>query len=457
MDTIATVSATTRCPPSARTPTFSSLIDELSLNRRHWLVFTVCSLGFLLDSLDLQVLGLAAPTITREWGIDAKSMGFVFSATSTGMLCGSLILGVAADQIGRRIMLQATIALFSVFALLCAVSGDIVTLAALRFIVGFGIGGLIPINFSMMTEFMPAKQRGRMISLYCIFLPLGNFVAAGAAALILPHFGWQTLLVATALPGVVVFLVLLVIPESPRFLLRKGRRDAAKRALSWLSCGHVEASDIDCAADTHAQGRFSVLELFSPQYRTRTLLIWAVWFGSCVSYFGVVLFLPLIMLKKGTFPAQQVYYFIMAFAAAGIVGRLIASSVIDVFGRRPVLLVYGAGAAVAAWCLGAAQSPMAVIIAGMALGFFQDGEAGAMATWTPELYPTQARSTGIGFANGAGRVAAIVAPALIGVLIVNRLDLVFALFSGGFLVACVATLLLRVETKGLRLEVAAQG
>jgi MFS transporter, putative metabolite:H+ symporter len=441
---------------AAQVPAVGTVIDNLPLNRRHWLVFFACSAAFLLDSLDLQVLGLAAPSITQDWGVDAKAMGFVFSATFVGMLLGSLTFGTAADRIGRRNMLLFTVLFFSIFAALCAAASNVMSLAVLRFFVGIGVGGLIPVSLSMVTETMPSKYRGTMATLWAIFLSLGNFAAAGAAALILPHYGWQVLIFAAALPGVFVLALLSTIPESPRFLLRTQQREKAARALSWLAGTNVFPTDDRSVASDEARApRFSVLELFTPQYRRRTALVCAIWFFYSISYFGLVLFLPLIVLKKGIFSQQQAYYYVMGFATAAVLGRLVTALTIDKWGRRPVMLVCTLGAAAAAILLGAAEMPWSVVAAGLLLGFFQDAGAGTYVTWTPELFPTRARSTSVGFAGGASRIAAIISPAIVGTLMSDRLNLVFVLFAGGYLVTCLVTLLLRDETKSMGLEKAA--
>jgi putative MFS transporter len=307
----------------------------------------------------------------------------------------------------------------------------------------------------MVTETMPSKYRGTMATLWAIFLSLGNFAAAGAAALILPHYGWQVLIFIAALPGVLVLALLLTIPESPRFLLRRHQYDKAARALSWLAGKNVFLIDDKKQSAELRGSRFSVLELFAPQYRLRTVLICAIWFFYSISYFGLVLFLPLIVIKKGIFSPQQAYYYVMAFATAAIFGRLVTALTIDRWGRRPVMLVCAVGAAVAVSLLGAAAMTWSVIAAGLLLGFFQDAGAGTYVTWTPELFPTQARSTSVGVAGGASRVAAIISPLIVGILMADRLDLVFVLFAAGYVLTGIVTLLLRDETKSMGLEQAA--
>jgi putative MFS transporter len=443
-------------PTPIKAEEIGKLIDDLPLNRRHWRIFAVCSLAFLLDALDLQVLSLAAPAITKEWGIDAKSMGFVFSATFVGMLIGSVTFGLAADRFGRRSMLLLTVVMFSCFAALCATATNVQNLALLRFFLGVGVGGLIPISLSMVTETMPTHSRGRMTTFWAIFLSLGNFVAAGSAALILPHYGWQVLLICTAVPGLIVLALLLTIPESARFLLRKHRGVEAAQTASWLAMRMITVGPSNATSSTdNDKQSLSVRELFSEQYRQRTILVWAIWFFYSISYFGLILFLPLLVLKKGIFTPQQTYLYVMAFASAAVLGRVASAVVIDRIGRRPVLLICCLSATVAVCLFGAAGTTWAIIGAGLVLAFFQDAGAGTYVTWTPELFPTRARSTSVGFAGGASRVAAIMSPLIVGILMADNLAFVFALFAAGYLMTAGVTILLRAETKQVGLEDAA--
>lgn len=453
------MSASTAPPPvptSGTGQTYASWLDELPLNRRHWRVFGVCSAAFIFDSLDFQVLGLAAPSLAREWTLDPHAMGLIFSTTPVGMLVGSYLFGMLSDRIGRRIAFQVTVLLFSLFAGLCAAAPDPITFAALRFMTGVGIGGFIPVDTAMMTEFMPSRHRGRMLGMWATSLPFGNLLAAAVGSWVIPELGWRALFLLGAVPGVAVFLVRWAVPESPRFLLSRGRTDEARASLAWVA-GHEPPDGLEAPAPTDVTRTrgVPVLDLFKPPYRRRTAMLWAVWSSWSFSYFGLIIWLPSLLARSSVFSAHQVYLFVIGFSVSGIVGRLVVASLVDRVGRKPILLAFGAGAVASALFTGFQTTGLGIVLGGFTLAFFHDGGAGCYATWTPELYPTRVRTTGVGCANATARLAAIASPIAIGLVVGGGAALVFTIFAAGYAIATLAVAVLGTETKGMHLEAAA--
>ena len=436
---------------------YGAFLDELTLNRRHWIIFSVCSAGFLLDAADFQIMALVAPSIAREWGLDSKALGFVLSATAVGMLLGSYLFGIVADRIGRRIGFQLTIAIVAAFSGLCAFAQDPTQLAVLRFLTGLGIGGFVPIDTAMISEFMPARKRGRMLALWAMFFPVGAFAAAGAASLVMPAFGWRGLFIVGVVPAVMVLVVRMLIPESPRFLLNRGRTELARRSIEWIAMGQSipEAAPVPVAKPTSAVPRMTVGDLFNRKYRSRTIMLWIVWFGWSFGYFGVYLWLPSLLVQHRGVPGARIFTFIMGFMLAGMLGKFVVSLIIDQFGRRKTIALFGICSAAMLFLFGHQTSYEQLILFGYVYAFFHEGGLGAIAPYTPELYPTHARATGVGWANGAGRIASIVAPIVVGFVVPHGLDWVFATLAVGFLVAGATVFVFGIETKGLVLEIAA--
>lgn len=292
------------------------------------------------------------------------------------------------------------------------------------------------------------------MALWALFFPVGGLVAAGAAQFIFPAFGWRGMFIAAVAPAVMVFLVRILIPESPRFLLDRGRLKEALHSIAWVANGRAlpELQEVK-AATTDAQiKRMTVGELFSPTYRTRTTMLWLVWFGWSFSYFGVLLWLPSLLVQYRGVPGTKVFIFIMGFLAAGIVGRILVSFVIDQWGRRNTIALLGVAAAISLFIFGNGATYEQLVLFGYVYAMFHDGGLSAIAPYTPELYPTRARATGVGWANGAGRVASIVAPIAVGYVVHLGLEFVFALLACGFVVASISVLMMGVETSGLVLE-----
>jgi putative MFS transporter len=451
----------TGSPSEGRSLQLTSWLDSLPMGRRHWMIFLVCAVAFMFDSFDLQILAFAAPAILGEFSLTPEVLGVVISAAAFGMLFGSYLFGTLSDFIGRRPGMQITMGLFAVFSGLCAFAQSAGQLAVLRFFTGVGVGGFLPIDTAVMAEFMPARRRGRMMALWAAFFPLGGLVAAGAAAIVIPTLGWRALFLIGVFPALLALSFRWLIPESPRYLLSKGKLDEAERSIGWVAGGatpprrRAEAPDMKPNEEVLEGGRgFSVAELFSRTYRRRTALLWAMWFGWNFSYFGMILWLPTLLTQVRGIPQSTVFMYMIGFSVAGIVGRMVTVATVDRLGRRPVIIGAGLVAGVLLLVFGTQQTFLGIVLAGYALAFFHDGGLSGIAPFTPELYPTHARSTGVGWANGAGRVGIILAPIAVGFLVgAGSIYAVFAMFAVGFWFAAAAVFLLRVETRGEHLEV----
>jgi len=192
--------------------------------------------------------------------------------------------------------------------------------------------------------------------------------------------------------------------------------------------------------------------LFSGTYRQRTLFAWAVWALYLFSYFGMLLWLPTLLTRYKGLPGSQVFPYMMGFLACGVLGRLACSLLIDRLGRKPVLTIAGGGAGVLLLTFGQQQGLAALMVVGYAYAFFQDMGASAVTPIAPELYPTRLRATGAGWAAGAGRFAAVLAPIAVGQLVEVSLAATFAMLAAGLLGTAAVALVFGRETTGLPLE-----
>jgi putative MFS transporter len=431
-------------------------LDEMPLNRRHWLVFGVCSAGMLFDSLDLQLMSFAAPLIMKEWSMTPELLGTVISAAVIGMIVGTYLFGTMADWVGRRTAFQITVGIFSVFTGLAAYTSTLTQLAAARFIAGLGIGGSIPVDTLVLTEFVPSRSRGRMMAFWAIFFSLGGLLAPVCAWIIIPEFGWRGLFLVGALPALIVFLIRWLIPETPRYLLMKRRHGEARASIAWISGRNIDSSPMAqpnnrLSSEDAAANKFSPFALFSREHRKQTVLSWLIWFGWGFSYFGLILWLPTLLIKYRGIPQSDVLYFMMGFAVAGIAGRVLMLGCVDWLGRKPVIIACGLLAFATMQVFAHQTDPSMIILWGYLTAFFLDGGFSAIVPYVPELFPTRARGTGLGWAQGMGRVASAVAPVIVGMIVATSLNSTFVVLSLGALITAAAIILLGRETKGVSL------
>lgn len=431
------------CPDTRATvgTSLSAAVDRLPLNRRHWLVFGVCAAGFFFDSVDLQLLTLVAPVLVRTWALNPGQVGILTSAAMVGMLCGACLFGTVADRIGRRPAFQLTVALFALGSALSALAQTPSQLVALRFVVGLGVGGLVPVDTALMAEFVPARSRGRMIALWALAFPVGGLVSTWTVSVLLPHVGWRGILALGVLPGLLVLMLRRLIPETPQFLLSRGRLAEAEASARWIARGPLPPvsdpapGDAPYGTDAPYERRGRARELFSRTYRRGTAVAWVLWFCWSFAYFGITLWLPTLLVMEGV-PLRTALHYGIGFQLAAIAGRTVMMLFADRLGRRRLILINGVAAAVLMAAYGASHTMWWLVCTGYLLSFFQDGGFSGIAPLTPSLYPAYLRATGVGWANAAGRVASMLAPLLVGALVgAHATWAVFAVFSACFLCA----------------------
>jgi putative MFS transporter len=373
------------------------------------------------------------------------------------MALGASLGGLLADRIGRRQVFSITLLVYGIATGASALVGGIAALLALRFVVGLGLGAELPVASTYVSEFAPARIRGRIIVFLEAFWAVGWTAAALIGYFVVPASdnGWRWAFAIGAIPAVYAFVVRWGLPESPRWLMRKGRFAEAERVVASFeeqagrrgrarpasqdNQANRAASPAAAASPALAAKGGRIAALWSGEFRSRTASIWVVWFCVNFAYYGAFIWIPSILVDAG-FSLVRSFGFTLIITLAQLPGYAVAAWLIEVWGRRLTLSVFLLGSAVSAIVFGVVQVEGAIIASGMALSFFNLGAWGALYAVTPELYPTSLRATGAGWAAGVGRIASIIAPLLVPVLLLaGGSGLTFAVFALFFLVAAGAT------------------
>lgn len=431
-------------------------LDKLPLSRAHFLIWLMSTLGWVVDSMDLYMISFALPLIIKEWHLSSATAGILASAAMWGMLIGSWLWGILCDKIGRRASLQSTIGIFSAVSALCALAWNSTTLFIGRLVVGTGLGGLVPVDYALQAEFFPAKYRGRMISASVAFWPLGGLLGALFAFNLVPIWGWRSLFVAGALPAILIFFVRLMLPESPRFLIDRGRNEEAAKVLNWMEqkSGLAPSTDLNVASmKVEKQKSASISELFSDKSLRFTLFLASgLWLIQSVPYFGMMLWLPTLMVKNFGFAQPQALKVMMLISVVGCIARLFTANLIDSWGRKPVIITFGIGAAIGMFGFSMVQGATQFLAVVVFAIFCYECMWAIISPYTAEIFPTRLRSTGSGFASGMGRIASALSPMYIGFLVDRSVNAVFYTFSALSFLLVVFLAVFMYETKGKALE-----
>jgi putative MFS transporter len=432
----------------AGTPAGTSRIDRLDrlpFTREHRRLLVGSGVGWALDAMDVGLISFVIAALAVTWPDDTGAFGWVASAGFLGMAIGASVGGLLADRIGRRQVFAFTLLLFGLATGLSALAWSVGVLIALRFVVGLGLGAELPVASTLVSEFAPPRIRGRVIVILESFWAVGWTVAALIGYFVIPtsEVGWRWALALGAVPAVYAVVIRLGMPESVRFLETKGRVGEAEATVRRFErAAGVDSPAIAPSADVaptrSAPPRLS--GLFARPIRRQTISLWIVWFCVNFSYYGAFIWLPTILVASG-FDLVRSFGYTLIITLAQLPGYAVSAVLVEKWGRNRTLATFLVGSAVAATLFGLASAEWQVIGAGMLLSFFNLGAWGALYAVTPELYPTPLRGTGTGWAAGVGRIASIIAPLVVPVLLnTASATVVFVLFAAFFVVAAVAAL-----------------
>ena len=435
-------------------------MDAQPVGAGHRKVTLLAGLGWMFDAMDIGLLSFVLVALAGEWGLSQGQVGAVISIGLFGMFVGAAASGVLADRYGRRAILMATLLVYSVATGLTALAWGYGVLLLLRFVTGLGLGGELPVASTLVAEVAPAKQRGRMLVLLESFWAYGWILAALIGYLVIPEYGWRVAFLIGALPAFYVIVLRRRLPESPRYLLRKGRHAEAREAAATLGIEY-EVTDEDRQSGSSVSGGGTGLGLlWSAPYARRTAMLWVLWFGMVFSYYGIFTWLPQILATSAGYGLVRSFEFVLLITLAQIPGYFSAAYLVERWGRKTTLIVYLLGSAAAALAfglrgLGADASGAELVLWGSLVSFFNLGAWGVLYSYTPELYPTDARGSGTGWATGIGRVGGIAGPYLVGLMLGGETfgpGAVFVVFAAVLLVIALNVLFLGEETMGRSLD-----
>ncbi|QJY48008.1 MFS transporter [Pseudonocardia broussonetiae] len=419
----------------------------------HVRIVLLAGLVILFDGYDLTIYGAAVPRMIVEFGISPATAGLIGSGALVGMMIGAMAFGALADKVGRRRPIIACVVLYTVFTGAVFLAATPWEVGVYRFLAGLGLGGVMPNAVALVTEYAPTRLRSTMVSVMFSGYMVGGIAAALLGVALIPAYGWRSLFLLGALPLLAVPLLVKYLPEAPAFLLRRGRADELAATLRALDPGLPPHGDLRVTAGAEPAGRSPVASLFRNGNGVNTAMLWIAFFMVLLMIYGLLTWLPQLMIEAG-YPLGSSLSFLMTLFLAGIVITWVGGYLSDRYGTRPVLIVSYLVAAVFVAALGfLGDSSLLWVYASVALGGGATFAAQIFANaYAAQFYPSSARSAGIGWALGIGRIGAIIGPLLGGVLLSAGVPLHvnFLAFAVPGIIAAAALGLIRNRTAAPR-------
>ena len=414
-------------------------LDRLPFTREHSRLVVGSGLGWALDAMDVGLISFVMAALAVQWDLSDTQLSWIGSIGFAGMALGATLGGLLADRFGRRQVFAITLLVFGLATGAAALSWSIGALLVFRFLIGLGLGAELPVASTLVSEFAPARVRGRVVVLLEAFWAVGWTLSALIGYFVVPRSdnGWRWALAIGALPALYAAFVRRRLPESVRFLELRGRVDEAEAAVRrFEKAAGVQPVPSPLPEPVPSPGPRA---LWAEGSRTRTAALWVVWFSINFAYYGAFIWLPTLLVANG-FSLVRSFEYTLYITLAQLPGYAVAAFLIETWGRRATLATFLAGSAVGAGLFAVADGDTAVLITGMLLSFFNLGAWGALYAVTPEVYPTVLRATGAGAAAGFGRLASIAAPLCVpGLVNAGGTGLVFGTFAAFFVLGGVAT------------------
>lgn len=406
--------------PTRQPLNIQQFIDDRPIGPFHWRVLVICLVVLVLDGFDVVAIGFIAPAIVSDWHVPREALGPVLSVGLFGLAIGALSGGPLADRFGRKFVIIGACILFGLTSLLSAWSPDLTWLAAFRFLTGLGLGASQPNAAILVSEYAPKRHRSLFVTVvYCGFT-LGAAGGGFLSAWLIGIYGWRSILVVGGVVPIVFALALIVImPESVRFLtLKRRRKDALVRIVNQMEPGTADALTEMAAPERVHASEGAIKQIVTRPYVFSTIALWAGLFVNLLTVYLLNSWLP-IMVRDAGFTLADAALIGATAQVGGTLGNIVIGWLMDRWEPHKAQITILAGAAASALLIGATEHGMPMLV-GLVflLGFCINSANTGWTALAAGFYPTEIRATGTGMMTGIGRFGAI-SGASIGALVLG--------------------------------------
>lgn len=427
-------------------------IQLAGVGKFQYRLFVIFGLVWLADAMQVLSIGFSAPSIAKTFGVTVPQALQTGTAFFVGMLIGAFVFGRLADRIGRRPVLMMAVIIDACAGVASAFAPELSWLLLLRFVTGIGVGGTLPVDYTMMAEFLPSDRRGRWLVLLESFWAVGTICLAllALSAVSWGDDAWRVIFFVTGLPALIGVALRFYIPESPMYLNRNGKSDQARKVLERVARVNGRNAEIP-ALQPELQARKPLSALFSADYRRRSLALFLAWALISIAYYGVFVYLPVKLSSEG-FAFMRGQEFLVLLALVQLPGFALSAYGVERWGRKPTLVGFLLLSAVGCMLYSLGTAPSVVVGSTLLMSFSLLGTWGALYAFTPEVYPTDLRASGMGMAGAVARFGGLFAPAIIAPLMANHFTLSLVVLSSMLLAGAVSIWAVDVESRNRALD-----
>ncbi|WFU44286.1 MFS transporter [Bradyrhizobium sp. CB82] len=404
---------------TAKTIDVTEIIEQARFGRLQFLILVLCGWIAMLDGFDTQAIAYVAPVTAEQWGIAMAGFGPIFGAGLAGLTVGAFVLSPAADRFGRKNVILLSVLLFGIFALVTARATTLSELLVYRFLTGIGLGGAMPNIIALTSEYAPKRMRALLIAIMFCGFPLGSTIGGVISAPLIGALGWHSVFVLGGMLPLVTLIALSIwLPESIRFLVTRGvSGERIANLLARLDPAASQAAASRYVMPPAQASGFPVAKLLAEGRASMTLLLWVAFFMNLLVMYFLVNWMPS-LLKASGLPLNIAILSTAVLNAGGVVGAIVLGRFVDRL--DPYLVLGGAYSASALFIAGIAfgsANVWTLMISTFLAGFGVVGAQIGMNALAASLYPTEIRSTGVGWALGVGRIGSIIGPVAGGILL----------------------------------------
>ncbi|MGD6751622.1 MFS transporter [Streptomyces sp. BH105] len=441
-------------------------LDRLPVGPWHRRLTAIVGVGAFFDLYEVFLGGVLAAALAESWHLSGTEKSWLIASGFLGMFVGANVLSVLADRFGRRKMFLVNLGLYSLFSLACAFAQDATQLSVLRFLAGLGLGAELVLVDTYLAEFLPRKVRGRYIAwaytLGFVGVPVAALLGARLVAKheLLGIDGWRWLLVAGALGAAFIQILRTRLPESPRWLVARGRTAEAEAVVGAIADAAIQAPPAieargpgqspETATPDHQ--KVPLRQMFKPPYARRTAMWWIFQILQTVGYYGFGSLAPVVLQAKGHTVTESLSYAALSYLGYPV-GSALSVPLIDRIERRTLIILSALGIAAFGLVFGFAEASWLIVGAGFLLTVCSNVFSNAFHVYQTEIFPTGMRSSAIGIAYSLSRLTSVVLPFVaIDVLDDLGADAVFIGSGVLMLLLCLNVRILGPRTTGRSLE-----